>query len=199
MEKNEQELRDLIRDWFEGNADNRYREPDDITEEYVDTVLSSESLENFGYTDADRDEIYEIVSEVVAECWDESHDIYSIAEEWDGNGYTNYLEEYEWEEIFHNAQDVYIEALHRREEFVRDAWGSIPDLVWAELEENVTEQLGFINYNPMAVIDNVIVNGSYGDFDDFKEPTESDEEFIAREEDSCYRIFPEERFIIYTL
>ena len=76
----------------------------DITMEYVDDVINSEGLENFGYTDADRDEIYTIVSEVVAECWDEAHDIYSIAEEWDGNGYKNYLEEYEWEEIFHNAQ-----------------------------------------------------------------------------------------------
>ena len=65
--------------------------------------------------------------------------------------------------------------------------------------ENVDEQLGFINYSPMAVIDNVIINGSYGDFDDFKDENESDEDFIAREEDNCYRIFPEERFIIYSL
>lgn len=201
MEKKEQELRALIQEWFEGDADNRFRDPDDITEEYADTFIASEGLENFGYTDADRDEIYTVVSEVVTECWDEAHDIYSIAEEWDGNGYNNYLEDYEWEEIFHNAPDVYVEALHRRESFVVNnfEWASIPDLVWGELEENVEEQLGFISYNPMAVIDNVIINGSYGDFDDFKEEEESDEEFISREEDSCYRIFPEERFIIYSL
>ena len=51
----------------------------------------------------------------------------------------------------------------------------------------------------MAVIDNVIVNGSYGRFDDYKDKDETDEEFIAREENNCYRIFPEERFIIYSL
>lgn len=201
MEKKEQELKALVQEWFEGDGDNRYRDPEDIVEEYVELVLESESLDKFGYTEEDKDEIYDLVSEQVNECWDEAHDIYSIAEEWDGNGYTQYLEDSEWDEIYENAPDIYIEALHAREDFVvrNFEWASIPDLVWEELEENVREQLGFISNNPMAVIDNVIVNGSYGDFNDFKDDDETDEEFIAREEDNCYRIYPEERFIIYSL
>lgn len=201
MEKDEQRIRELVNEWLEGDSDVRYREPDDIVEEYADTIMSSEDLENFGYSEQDRDEIYEIVSEAVNEWFEEVSDIYSQAEDWDGNMAKDMLEEYEWQEIYENAPDVYIDCLYKRERFVVDnfGWASIPGLVWEELEETVTDKLGFINYAPEAVIDNVIVNGSYGDFDEFKDEDETDEEFIEREEDNCFRIYPEERFIIYSL
>lgn len=201
MEKDEQRIRELVNEWLDGDSDARYREPDEIVEEYADTIISNEDLENFGYTENDRDEIYKIVSEAVNEWFEEVSDIYSQAEDWDGNMAEDILEESEWKEIFENAPDVYIDCLYKRERFVVDnfGWASIPGLVWEELEENVNDKLGFINYAPEAVIDNVIVNGSYGDFDEFKDEDETDEEFIEREEDNCFRIYPEERFIIYSL
>lgn len=199
MEKREDELRDLINEWCGSDEDTRYKDVDDVTDEYTDVVMNSESLENFGYTEADYDEIRQIVFEVVDTYIAEHTDIYAMAEEFNGNGSTDYLDDSEWEEIFRNAPETYKQALDARAGFVKDSWGEIPDLVWNELMENVDEQLGFINFSPMAVIDNVIINGSCGDFDDYKDEDESDEEFIEREEDNCYRIFPEERFIIYSL
>lgn len=201
MEKNELGLRDLVNEWLDGDSDVRYRDPDEIVEDYVDTIMSNEDLENFGYTENDRDEIYEIVSDVVSEWFEEVSDIYSQAEDYDGNLAKDMLDDYEWQEIFENAPDVYKDALYKRAKFVRDnfEWPEIPDLVWEVLEENVDEQLGFVSYNPATVIDNVIVNGSYGDFDEFKGEDETDEEFIEREEDNCFQIYPEERFIIYSL
>lgn len=201
MEKNELGLRDLVSEWLDGDSDVRYRDPDEIVEDYVDTIMSNEDLENFGYTENDRDEIYEIVSEVVSEWFEEVSDIYSQAEDYDGNLAKDMLDDYEWQEIFENAPDVYKDALYKRAKFVRDnfEWPEIPDLVWEVLEENVDEQLGFVSYNPATIIDNVIVNGSYGDFDEFKGEDETDEEFIEREEDNCFQIYPEERFIIYSL
>ena len=200
MEKREDDLRDMIYSWCDGDSDDtRYRDAGELIDEYTDIVLNSESLENFGYTEEDYDEIRDIVSDVIDAYIEEHGDIYTMAEEFNGDGSTDYLDDIDWQEIFENAPETYKQALDARAGFVRDSWGEIPDLVWNELMENVDEQLGFINYSPMAVIDNVIINGSYGDFDDFKDENESDEDFIAREEDNCYRIFPEERFIIYSL
>lgn len=199
MEKNEQGIRDLIQSWCENDEDVIYKDAEDVANEFADTVMVSENLESYGYSDEDRDEIYGIALEVVDNYIAENQDIYTVAEEWDGNGYTNTLEDYEWEEIFRNAPETYKGALDARAGWVKGWWGELPDLVWNELMENVDEQLGFINFSPMAVIDNVLVNGSYGDFDDYKDENETDEEFIEREEDNCYRIFPEERFIIYSL
>jgi hypothetical protein len=130
---------------------------------------------------------------------DDYESIYDIADSWDGNGANDELDDSEWKEIFENAPDTYLQALSRRAAFVKDWWGEMPDLVWNELENNVKEQLGFINYDPMSVIDNVIVNGDYGDFDNYKQKDETDEDFVARVEDEVYRIFPEERFVIYSL
>ena len=130
---------------------------------------------------------------------DDYGSIYDIADSWDGNGANDELDDSEWKEIFENAPDTYLQALSRRAAFVKDWWGEIPDLVWNELEDNVKQKLGFINYDPMSVIDNVIVNGDYGDFDNYKQKDETDEDFVARVEDEVYRIFPEERFVIYSL
>ena len=51
----------------------------------------------------------------------------------------------------------------------------------------------------MVVVDNIAVNGDYGDFDDYKKDGESDEDFIDRAEGEALRVFPEERFVIYNI
>ena len=201
MEKDEQRLREVIRDWLESDSDVKYRDRDELVEEYVDTVVSNEDLENFGYTEQDKDEIYDVVGETVDEYLDEINDIYTVAEEWDGNMANDTLDADEWEEIYNNAPDVFINALYAREKYVVSAfnWAEIPSQVWEWLEQSVEEKIGFTSYEPESIIDNVIVNGSYGDFDDFKDEDETDEEFIARAEDDCLQIYPEDRFIIYSL
>lgn len=196
--KDEQRIKDLVRSWCDENPDNRFREVDDLTEEYADLVINNEGLENFGYTDADRDEIYEIVSDVVQEYKDEEFDIFQEAEDWNGNGYEDPLSDDEWETVYENAPDIFIEALYSRAAWVKDWWGEIPDLVWEEIEEGVREQWHSIK-TPMAIVDNVLCNSEYGDFDKFKNEGETDEEFIERWRDNCYRIFEEDRFIIITL
>lgn len=195
----EEELRELIDQWCEGDEDTRFKDAEEVAEEYTDVFMSSENIEDFGYTEEDRDAIYNFILGEVKAWIEAARDIYELADRWDGNGYTNQLEEDEWKEIFENAPEIYKDALSKRAAWVKDWWGEIPDLVWDELEESVDEQLGFIDYDPMSVIDNVIVNGFYGDFDKYKDEDETDEEFIAREEGNCYKIFPEERFIIYSL
>lgn len=205
-EEAEQFLREKVQKMCEEDGDVRFRDVDATTEEFTDTIIADTVTYNKEsgdmYNDTDDDEyrqwVYDIVHEEV-ESYMEGIDIYTLADEWDGNGYTNYLDDYEWKEIFENAPEIYKGALDARAGWVKGWWGEMPDLVWDVLIENVDEQLGFNNYNPMSVIDNAIVNGSYGDFDDFKDENETDEEFIAREEDNCCRIFPEERFIIYSL
>ena len=201
MEKNEERIREIIRDWLESDADVKYRDRDELVEEYADTVISNEDLESYGYTEQDRDEIYDVIGDVVDEYLDEINDIYTVAEEWDGNMSNDTLDADEWEEIYNNAPDVYINALHAREEFVVSAfsWAEIPNPVWEWIEESVRDSIGFTSFEPEAIIDNVIVNGSYGDFDDFKDEDETDEEFIARVEDDCIQIYPEERFVIFSL
>lgn len=201
--KDEQGIIDLVNSWLDDDEDIRYRDADEVASEYADTIMASEDLENYGYTDEDRDEIYDIVSEAVNSYMDEVSDIYALAENWDGNMATDKLGEDEWEEIYNNAPDVYIEALHSREEFVVNnfEWASIPDHVWEYIEDCVRNNIGFTSPEPEVVIDNIIVNGSYGDFDEFKDEDQSDEDFIAeREEEGDYiDIFPEDRFIIYSL
>ena len=201
--KDEQGIIDLVNSWLDSDEDIRYRDADEVASEYADTIMASEDLGNYGYTEEDRDEIYNIVSEAVNSYMEEVADIYALAENWDGNMANDKLEEDEWEEIFNNAPDVYIEALHSRETFVVNnfEWASIPDHVWEYLENCVRDGSGFTNPTPEAVVDNVIINGFYGDFDEFKDEDQSDEDFIAeREEEGDYiDIFPEDRFIIYSL
>ena len=198
MEKKEDELRDLINEWCDADEDTRYKDVDDVADEYTDVVINSESLENFGYTEADYDEVRQIIFEVVDTYISEHTDIYAMAEDYDGTGATNYLDSDEWKEIFENAPETYKKALNARLGYFNGV-REMPEPVWDWLMESVDEQIGFVNYEPSAVIDNVLYSGEYGEFDEYKEEDESDEEFIAREEGNCLAIFPEERFIIYSL
>ncbi len=79
----------------------------------------------------------------------------------------------------------------------------IPDLVWDYFMEYIDD--GCMEYadpehtTPNYVVDNLAVNGSYGDFDNYKKEGETDEEFIERAEDEALVVFEKERFVIYSL
>lgn len=129
----------------------------------------------------------------------EEEDIYELVSEWDGNLANDPCDDYEWKEIAETAPDLFKQALEARENFVvtNFGWANIPEQVWEELYQLCDE--GSIQGTPGEIVDNVIINGSYGDFDEFKEEGESDEEFISRVEDSVWSIYPEDRFVIFSL
>lgn len=96
--------------------------------------------------------------------------------------------------------DEYEEMLNQRREEIAQFFGwTIPDLVWDEYID-LCHDCGFNkSETPMVVVDNIAVNGDYGDFDDYKKDGESDEDFIDRAEGEALRVFPEERFVIYNI
>ena len=199
MEKDDQIIRNLAIDLCENETDIAYRELDEVTDEFTDLVMADEEFENSGYTDEDYDEVREIVEEEVNTYMIENRDIFALAEEYDGNMANDPLEDSEWEEIYEYAPETYKEALRKRDSYQSDSFPTIPDLVWRVIDESIDEKIGFTGYDPAIVVDNIAINGDYGDFDDYKNDDETDEEFIERVEDSCYQIFPEERFVIFSL
>lgn len=122
-------------------------------------------------------------------------DLYDrYAEDWDIDGTGDIA----WDKMYNNDLDTYIDALEytRRISMYGD---QIPDVVWDLLIEYVEEGATFRDPYPLTVVDNVAINGEYGDFDDYKEEGETDEDFISRYEDDCVAIFPEDRFIVISL
>lgn len=196
----EEILRNAIYDLCENDEDIMYRETDDAADDFLNVLDMEGDLADIGYDiNRDREELETIATQEVNLYKEQHIDIYQLAEEYDGNLAKDPLEDNEWEQIYENAPEVFKEALGARAAFVKDWWGEIPDIVWDVLEQSVDDQIGFTNYNPASIIDNVLVNGSYGDFDNYKMEDETDEEFVEREEGNCMYIFPEERFIIYSL
>ena len=125
--------------------------------------------------------------------------------------------------------DDYISMLEDRKEFVEEkfGWRVMPDCVWNYLVQLI-EDCGIgkpEHASPSYVVDNAVVNGDWGDFDEYKhtkkvcvecdadfddycpdcdceeseEREETDEEFIERVEDDVMAIFPDERIVIYSI
>lgn len=132
---------------------------------------------------------------------DEEDSIFDKAEKYDGNMTTNDLDEYEWKEVCEFAPEVYKQALRARANFVVEnfGWSEIPDCLWNYIDGCVDDAIGWNDYNPAILIDNIVVNGDWGDFDSYKEENETDEEFIQRVEDSCIDIYPDERIVVFTI
>lgn len=96
--------------------------------------------------------------------------------------------------------DTYIDMLEERKNNVEQWFGwTIPDIVWKYFLELLQEGCIPFNSDPHNVIDNLAVNGDYGNFDEYKEENETDEDFIERVQDEVLAIFPEQRFLIYSL
>jgi hypothetical protein len=51
----------------------------------------------------------------------------------------------------------------------------------------------------MYLVDNLIVNGDYGDFDSYMRDNETEEEFIERIKDKVLFYSEKERFVCYSL
>ena len=94
----------------------------------------------------------------------------------------------------------YINLLDERRNFVAEHYNwQIPDCLWEYFCEIVEECGVYGNTNPSYVVDNVIVNGDFGSFDDYKQYGESDKDFIARVKDEVFYINKEERIVCFSL
>ncbi len=94
----------------------------------------------------------------------------------------------------------YIALLNDRRDFVASHYDwKIPDCLWDYFCDMI-ETCGISgNTNPSYVVDNAIINGDYGDFDNYKHPNESDDNFIRRVIDDAFYINKEERIVCFYL
>lgn len=94
----------------------------------------------------------------------------------------------------------YISLLDERRNFVVEHYGwQIPDCLWECFCELVEECGVYGNTNPSYIVDNVIVNGDFGSFDDYKQYGEIDKDFIARVKDEAFYINKDERIVCFSL
>ena len=96
---------------------------------------------------------------------------------------------------------TWISLLEERREEIRPRGWTIPDCVWNYVV-GLFEECGAPGdpeiCAPDFFVDNLAINSSFGTFDDYRKPGESDEELIARmEEEDATAIFPEEKIIYY--
>lgn len=89
--------------------------------------------------------------------------------------------------------EEYINLLQDRKDSV--SW-DCPDCLWEYFLDLIREcGVDPKNASPSYVVDNFLINEDWGEFDNYKQENETDEEFIERMEDKAIAIFPEERVI----
>lgn len=96
--------------------------------------------------------------------------------------------------------DDYIDLLDRRRNFVEDHYKwHIPDCLW-EYFCNCIKEIGVYGDNrPDIVVDNAIINGDWGYFDDYKHKFETEEDFIKRVEDNVLYINKDEKIVCFSI
>lgn len=94
----------------------------------------------------------------------------------------------------------YIALLNDRRDFVEAHYNwKIPNCLWDYFCDMI-EICGISgNTNPSYVVDNAIINGDYGDFDNYKHPYETDDDFIRRVTDDAFYINREERVVCFSI
>ena len=96
--------------------------------------------------------------------------------------------------------DDYINLLNERRDFIAKAYNwKIPDCLWDYFCEIITECGIHGNTNPNYVVDNAVVNGDFGNFDEYKDKFETDENFINRVHNNTYYINTDERIICFSI
>jgi len=96
--------------------------------------------------------------------------------------------------------DTYLDMLNQRRSFIAEHYNwRIPDCLWEYFCEIVEECGIYGNTNPSYVVDNAVVNGDFGSFDEYKDAEETDEDFIQRVEDDVFYINMDERIVCFSL
>jgi hypothetical protein len=93
--------------------------------------------------------------------------------------------------------DVFVEMCEkRRYEFCGD---NLPDCVFYFYMEKIKENNGCFNHknnDPIILVDNIYVNGAWGEIQKFKQINESDSEFKTRINAIGGRVFWDENLVI---
>ena len=98
--------------------------------------------------------------------------------------------------------ETYIDMLVDRYNFVTEKfnWTEMPDCLWNWFIDSIRDCGVNPKYSsPSYVVDNAIVNGDWGSFDDYKNDDESDEDFINRVKDDVLYINEDERIVCYSI
>jgi hypothetical protein len=96
----------------------------------------------------------------------------------------------------------YIELLEARRQYVESnyGWNKMPDCLWNYLMETIREcGIAKEHSAPKDFVDNAIVNGDYGSFDEYKNTNETDDEFYQRIYASASYINREERIVCFQI
>lgn len=94
--------------------------------------------------------------------------------------------------------DRFVEMLEER----RSAFcpNGIDDCVWNYYITLLRDNIGCNkpeNNDPQIIVDNLYVNGNWGDYSNYKSAIETDEEFELRAIREGAVVFPDERIVIY--
>ena len=96
--------------------------------------------------------------------------------------------------------DDYIDLLDNRRNFVESHYNwHIPDCLWDYFCDLIRECGISENNHPDIVVDNAIINGDWGNFDEYKSEEETDEDFIKRVENNSLYINTEERIVCFCI
>jgi len=96
----------------------------------------------------------------------------------------------------------YIELLENRKEHVTSVfnWGDMPQCLWDYFMDTIREcGINPANSSPKYVVDNAIINGDWGEFDEYKEQNETDDEFVERLKDKVFYINLDEKVVCFSL
>ena len=94
----------------------------------------------------------------------------------------------------------YIDLLDNRRNFVENHYNwHIPDCLWEYFCYCIKDTGVYGNNRPDIVVDNAIINGDWGDFDDYKQKLETDEDFIKRVEHNVFYLNKDERVVCFSI
>ena len=96
--------------------------------------------------------------------------------------------------------ETYVDLLNQRRKEVRKSFDwTVPNVLWDWFIETIRENGISGETDPMIVVDNAIVNGDWGEFDNYKNDKETDDEFVARVEEDALFIDKNERLVCFSI
>ena len=93
----------------------------------------------------------------------------------------------------------YIKLLDLRREEIKSLNWTIPDVVWNYFIECLRDGILPTEIAPSFVVDNIAINGDYGDLDNYVYEGESREEAVERLKNSALFVDTDKNYVIYSI